>query len=324
LAPLRSLVVLAALAAALVLPHSASAASLACGATLTSDTTLSRDLTGCAGTALTIGADRVRLDLGGHTVDGAILAQGHARVRIVNGVVNGEVRLEDVRRAVVRRLAVEGGSIFCIGSAGCAISQNTVAGGGIAIAESEPGAVNVIRWNAVRDAPLAAIAVDRSDSTTVAENIARRSAIGIESSHAADIRIAGNLIVDNQGDGISGSFGSAARLAGNTIVTNGGDGISLRMWGGDTVIARNLLFKNGRAGILGATVAHWLVARNTAIANGTSGIAITGSSSDAVLKANTAIANGATGIFAADGVTDGGRNHAQDNAGAQCSGVTCN
>jgi len=97
----------------------------------------------------------------------------------------------------------------------------------------------------------------------------------------------------------------------------------LRMWGGDTVIAGNLLFKNGRAGILGATVAHWLVVRNTAIANGTSGIAITGSSSDAVLKANTAIGNGATGIFAADGVTDGGRNHAQDNAGAQCSGVTC-
>jgi nitrous oxidase accessory protein NosD len=324
LASRRLLIALAAFTVALVSPQAASAARPSCGATITTNTALRSDLTGCGATALTIGADGVTLDLGGHTVEGAIFAGGHAGFTIRNGTVDGEVRLEGVRRARVRRLAVRSGSILCIDSAGCAIVQNTVAGGGIAIAQSQPGAVNVVRGNAVRNAPLAAIAVDRSDSTSIRENIARDSAVGIESSHAADIRIAGNLIVDNSGDGISGSFGSAAQIVRNAIVSNSGDGISLRMWGGDTLIARNLLFKNGRTGILGATVAHWLVTRNLSARNGSTGIAITGLVTDTTLAANRAFANGGLGIDAAAGVTDGGRNRAGDNAGVpQCAGVTC-
>jgi hypothetical protein len=323
LAAPRTLLALAALSAALLIPQTASARP-SCGDTLTKDTTLRADLTGCTGTALTIGADGITLNLAGHTIEGSIFANGRSGVTIRSGTVRGEVRLEGVRQAKARRLTVTGGSILCIDSAGCTITQNTVSGGGITIAESEPGAVNVVRRNAVRDAPMAAIAVDRSDSTTVSQNIARDSAIGIESSHAADIRIADNLIVDNSGDGISGSFGSAAQVVRNAIVSNGGDGISLRMWGGDTLIARNLLFKNGRNGILGATVSHWVVARNLSVRNAGTGIAITNLASDASVVANRAFANGGLGIDVAAGVADGGRNRARDNAGAmQCAGVTC-
>ena len=46
------------------------AAAVQCGQVITSDTTLANDLVDCPGTALTIGADGVTLDLGGHLVDG--------------------------------------------------------------------------------------------------------------------------------------------------------------------------------------------------------------------------------------------------------------
>lgn len=320
----KSLFALAALTVALLAPQAAFADGPSCGDTITKDTALQADLTGCAGTALEIGADGVVLDLRGHSVEGTILVSGHAGVTVRDGTVTGDVRLEDVTRARVRGLAVRGGSIFCVHSAGCAIAWNKVVGGGIAIADSEPGAVNAVRWNAVRGAPAAAIAVDRADTTSISRNIARDSAIGIEASHAADVRIAENLVVDNSGDGISGSFGSAVKIVRNAIVSNGGDGISLRMWGGDTLIARNLVLGNGRNGILGATVSHWVVKRNLAVRNDATGIAITGLASDAALAGNRAFRNGGLGIDVVSGVADGGRNRARANGvAAQCAGIAC-
>src|SRR3954447_26126039 len=41
-----------------------------CGAVLTADTKLGSDLTDCPGDGLVIGADNIKLDLNGHTVDG--------------------------------------------------------------------------------------------------------------------------------------------------------------------------------------------------------------------------------------------------------------
>jgi hypothetical protein len=322
--PPKSLLALAALAAALLLPHAASAARPSCGDTITRDTALRADLTGCAGTALRIAADGVALDLRGHSVEGAIVVDGHTGVKVRNGTVAGDVRLDGATAARVRRLSVRGGSIFCVHSAGCTIARNRVTGGGIAIADSKPGAVNAVRWNAVRGAPGAAIAVDRADTTTVARNLARESAVGIEAAHAADVRIAENLVVGNAGDGISGSFGSAAQFVRNAVVSNGGDGISLRMWGGDTLIAGNLAAGNARNGILGATVSHWVVTRNLAVRNDQAGIAITGLADDTSLAANRAFRNGGLGIDVVAGVTDGGRNRARANGvAAQCAGIAC-
>ncbi len=43
---------------------------IACGDTITADTTLDRDLTGCRSNGLVIGADDITLDLNGHTISG--------------------------------------------------------------------------------------------------------------------------------------------------------------------------------------------------------------------------------------------------------------
>src|SRR6476661_7016586 len=46
------------------------ARTVSCGDTITANTTLHRDLTNCSGNGLVIGADNIRLDLSGHTIDG--------------------------------------------------------------------------------------------------------------------------------------------------------------------------------------------------------------------------------------------------------------
>ena len=54
----------------LICAGQASAANVACGETITADTTLDGDLVGCPNNGIVIGADGVTLDLGGHVIDG--------------------------------------------------------------------------------------------------------------------------------------------------------------------------------------------------------------------------------------------------------------
>jgi hypothetical protein len=324
LAVRRILLAFAVLAAVLSGSGKASAKRPSCGTTITADTVLRSNVRGCHGTALTIGADGVILDLDGHTVEGAIVASGHGPVGIRDGVIAGDVRLDRVRHASIRRLRVRHGLIGCLRSAGCTIVRNVVTGGGIWIAESESGVPNRLWRNVVSGAPGPAITADRTDTTSITRNVVRTSAVGIETSHAADLLISRNLIAHNEGAGLSGSFGSTAAIVRNMITANGGDGISLRTWGGETLIAHNVAAGNRGNGILGLVVAHWRVSANLAARNGASGIAIAGAVEDAIVARNHVSANGGLGIDAAAGVADGGGNRARVNSGpAQCSGVFC-
>ena len=111
--------VVGALAAMLVaLPGGqAFAAHVACGDVITHDTTLDSDLVGCSGTALTIGADYVTLDLGGHRVGDCCYPDttgiddlGRRGVVIENGQVLGVtgIRLVNAHETVLRDLDVFG------------------------------------------------------------------------------------------------------------------------------------------------------------------------------------------------------------------------
>ena len=79
------------------------AVHVSCGDTITTDTTLDRDLTDCPNNGIIIGADDITLDLNGHTIDGdgqlidpcpegelrdaGISADFHDGVTVVDGVV---------------------------------------------------------------------------------------------------------------------------------------------------------------------------------------------------------------------------------------------
>jgi large repetitive protein len=85
-------------------PAQAAATHVSCGDTITQDTTLDSDLLGCPGDGLVIGADKIALDLNGHTISGLACADplnsltcvpqdgidnsaGHDRVVIQNGTI---------------------------------------------------------------------------------------------------------------------------------------------------------------------------------------------------------------------------------------------
>ena len=72
MAPLRllSVVALLALSGVTAAAGQSPPAGLKCGDTITADTTLDRDLTGCPSNGIIIGADDITLDLNGHTISG--------------------------------------------------------------------------------------------------------------------------------------------------------------------------------------------------------------------------------------------------------------
>ena len=81
------------------------AGQVGCGDTITADTTLDRDLTGCASNGIVIGADDITLDLNGHTVAGdgrsvrrcprrqicdvGVVNDGHDGITVRDGSVRG-------------------------------------------------------------------------------------------------------------------------------------------------------------------------------------------------------------------------------------------
>jgi hypothetical protein len=108
---LTPIVAAALVAGALAAPAAQASAPLHCGATITKDTKLTKDLSDCPGVGVRIGADGITLDLDGHTIAAAahrnpkahgILNVGHDRVTIKGGTVKGfgayGVRLADAQR----------------------------------------------------------------------------------------------------------------------------------------------------------------------------------------------------------------------------------
>ena len=83
-------------------------AGLQCGDTITADTVLDRDLTGCASNGLVIGADNITLDLGGHTIsgDGKLVRRCPRRQICDVGVANDDRSGVTIRGGAVRRFAI--------------------------------------------------------------------------------------------------------------------------------------------------------------------------------------------------------------------------
>jgi hypothetical protein len=98
-------------------PGNAFAAQVSCGDTIIANTTLHADLVNCSGNGLVIGADRITLNLNGHTITGSLNgaagidnSAGHDGVTIKNGAVrnftNGVVLLEHATGNHVRHLTL--------------------------------------------------------------------------------------------------------------------------------------------------------------------------------------------------------------------------
>jgi hypothetical protein len=261
------------LAAALfaLAPGTASAQALTCGEIITEDTTLQNDVTDCSGDGLVIGAERITLDLNGHSVTGSLCdtdctantgidnTAGYDRVRILNGTVGGfehSVQLVGAQENTLSGLTV-GGFPVSNPFIGISLSHShdneldgiTVLGGAPAVllSASDRNRISdssIVGGVSIRVGRSIAL-IDGSD-----ENRVRRSRLDGEEG-AAIFDSTGNRLVHNSVDGGSDALGLAGArrtvIARNTLRSSGNGAITIVMYSDsdENVIRDNEMPSNG-------------------------------------------------------------------------------
>lgn len=308
---------------------------VSCGQVITHSIHLSNDLIDCPGDGLVIGADHVRIDLGGHVIDGVSNPAadginntgGFDRVVVRHGTIQQfqqGVQLTNASRNTLRGLRVtqtfrgiELGSsdhtrivhnrvwanfdgIHLVDSDSNRISHNNVFGNSASAIVLITGSdSNKVDHNKTHDNASWGITSDNSASNVYDHNrVYRNSIAGIEPFHGTNIRITHNSVFRNQiGIELFTTTGSVLRA--NRVRTSVGDGIHL---------------------FTGST--GNLLVNNSAHRNGADGIDVEDSGN--TIKRNHANRNVNLGIFAAAGNIDGHGNTAHHNGNAaQCVGVSC-
>jgi hypothetical protein len=327
--PSRRTLLATAVAVVLVVPGGEAIASyVACGATITADTTLDSDLVNCPNNGIVIGADDITLDLNGHTIDGdkalvdpcpenevcdvGVLNDGHNGVRIIGGTVgefaNGVVIFGARKNGLGDLSTVENtfAGILLVDSARSRVRGNSAArnkgpdsGVGIVLFESHN---NRIAHNTLSGNHELALHLLRSDHNHIGNNRVRDHREG-----GILVEGVGNKIVRNRlvRDGILIS-----------IFTDGGRAVG-------NVVARNHVRGARRAGISVDPVPRGtVISRNHVFGSGANGILV--GSSRTTLTHNEARRNHRLGIKAVEGVIDGGGNRASGNGDPrQCVNVEC-
>jgi parallel beta-helix repeat protein len=308
---------------------------VACGQVITHSIHLRNDLIDCPGPGLVVGADHIRIDLGGHTIDGVNdpaadgidNTGGFDNVLIRHGTIQQfqqGVELADASRNTLRRLTVQqtfrgielGTSdhtridhnrvtasfdgIHLVGSTHNHIAHNNVFGNtASAIVLITGSDNNKVDHNKAHHNASWGITSDFSASNVYDHNrVYRNDIAGIGPFHGTNIRITHNAVFRNQ-IGIELFTTTDSLLRGNTVRGSVGDGIHAFQGSTGNRLVNNSAHRNGADGI------DIEDAGNT-------------------IKRNHANRNHDLGIFAVAGNVDGGGNTAHHNGNsAQCVGVSC-
>ena len=241
---------------------------LECGALVTSSVLLTADVSNCPGDGLVVGADRVVIDLGGHTLDGVGLATGvrnpgHDGVVVRNGAV------QDFDHGV----ALEPGSDLNLVE-GLALHDNQLTGV-LLVDAGSPAAGNVVRDNDVeRNGDGIALVKGTSDSVVSGNRMAGNGGPGLFVGQSEGNTLEGN-VVESSGDlgvGLEGASRNIVR--GNTVSGNSDGGIEVRAGSHANVIDGNHVTSSGDTGILVAESDDNLVVANVAHQMSDSGIVL--------------------------------------------------
>ena len=295
-----------------------------CGDTITADTTLDRDLTGCPSNGIIIGADDITLDLNGHTIsgDGKPVRRCPRRQACDWGVFNDLHDGVTVRNGSLRGFAVGVliGGVRGNRLVGLSSSHNQYFG--FVISDS---ARSVIRDSSATDNPRPdgdGLGVFMSHDLRIVNNSFRRNGqIGIHIENSTANLIKGNEFVGNgdfgvfvqadgtqvrgnhcvrNGTGILVGPGSRNVIAGNRV-SGGGEGIAIEKGRGN-VVARNVVARTRHSGIrlgigdppIGST--DTLVRGNLVTAAGKDGFLVAKNDRNALLRGNTARRSGDDGF----------------------------
>lgn len=280
----------AALAGSLLAAPAQALPALACGDTVTVNTTLTADLV-CDGTTdgLIIGASGITLDLKGHTISGpgayqtayaGVRVAGQHDVVVTRGTVTGwqaGVVLDEAWRVTVSKISAvaDDQGINVAGGGDHRILQSTISQNG-------------------RDG----VRLGLSTRTAVSQNVLDGNTWGITvASNASSNTISKNDVRNSHQNGIAVFDGSADTvLSQNTVTGSWGDGVAVA-----------------------ADTTGSVLSQNKSTSNGGDGFDVT----NVTLVKNTAVSNAGHGIIAASSV-DGNGNKAGSNATEpQCVGVAC-
>jgi parallel beta-helix repeat protein len=307
-----------------------------CGQVITHNTHVNNDLLDCPGDGLVIGASNIKLDLGGHTIDGVNNPTsdginnkgGFDNVTVRHGTVQQfHIGLElsgadgnKLEHLTLTQNSFDGirlsGSnnnkighnkesasfdgIFLVNSDHNRITHNKASGNtSSAIVLQSLNDFNTVDHNIARDNGAWGITSDGSTHDVYSHNkLNKNGSAGIEPFNGANLNINHNKVTGNR-IGIEFFNTDSSVLKGNKVRSNTLDGIHTFTGSSGNLLLKNDSHKNGHDGIR------------------------VGDAGNTITK-NHANKNVNLGIFAVAGNVDGGKNTAHGNGNPlQCVGVVC-
>lgn len=362
-ARLSTSMVVAATAVALLsaAPHAQAAQPIGCGSTITSDATLTRNLT-CSGSALTV-APGVRLDLGGRTIKGdgsgaGIMVLGDASERattIVNGRVTGfvdgivstpEFVGTDYPSLNLDRLTLTNAPVR-VEATELTISRSALRDSGINAWSSNVTAADSSLKRSTATGEMLRLVLQRSHVLGGSWGADENETIVISDSTLDGTGAARSATVCFQSCSITNSvvrdydwpiWGGPVHVSGSTFVANSTGALAIE--GESSVTASSFVGNGGVAlQVTGgpSTISGNRFARNQAglLVSGAEDVTVAdntfrrnlgdGARSEGVgtvFSGNSAVLNGGWGLYAPQG-TDGGGNVARRNGAGNCAGLVC-
>ena len=278
----------------------AHAATVVCGQIITQDTKVSNDLLDCPADGLVIGAANIKLDLGGHLIDGDDMSGGGTDDGVDN---SGGFDNVEIKHGAIQEFDQ---GVNLLGASDNEIHQLEVLFNRTGILLSLGSDNNTVERNVVHDnARVGGILADGTTGNTISRNTVYSNgspgigSVGIGVFNSTNAEVGNNVVFDNAMSGIWLFNADAGLVKGNDVQTNGFDGIQA-----------------------GSGSTGNLFLGNDTNDNGWNGIEV-GDPGNTITR-NQADGNFNLGIFAVAGNTDGGGNKASGNGDpAQCVGVVC-
>jgi parallel beta-helix repeat protein len=307
----------AAVGVALLVPV-AHADQVACGQVITTNTTISNSLAGCAGDGLVIGASGITVDLNGNTIQGTglgvgIMNNGHSDVTIRNGAVlnfdHGVILNPGTVRNAVTGLKLsnnEWSAIQLNAASGNHLAQNQLSElGDVGVRFTNGSSDNAIKGNVVGAGAGDSFVVELGSHRNWFEgNLVQVSAgQALRVTDSTNTMVLGNEFAGSSDMGITmtsapGSVVQANKLGG------GGDAGVLLTGGSASVVRFNAFGQSSDAGVILEGMSNSLVKGNALSSAGDAAIVLRGGSSDVRVIDNTASHASDAGIFISDGTAN--------------------
>jgi parallel beta-helix repeat protein len=275
------------IAAILVLPGTARADSVACGAVLTNNVTVDNDVLNCLGDGLVVAADGITIDLNGHTLDGTgkgvgIRSDGHDGVTIKNGTVN----------------EFEQGVQLNAGSVGNVVDGLTVSHNKLVGVQLDGATQSQVRSTKIEFQSNQGLALLNGSNGNLLFNntLFTNGDTGIFVQNSNSNLFQSNHVTISGDRGVVLEGASTNWVVKNTIENNSDGGLNLLLGSNSNFLYGNTLTLNQDAGFIVDESNGNRVELNTVTQNGDAGVVVT-RSTGSVLVGNTFSGSSDAGIF---------------------------